>query len=80
MFIEHDITDDWESNFPDKLAKELLKLGYAQSGEDGVFKLPKAVSKQKCYRALVDRGYKWNKEVYNGFKKEYVDFEAFRPQ
>lgn len=80
MFIETEITDKWDALFPIKLADEIEKQGYTQSGNDGVFMLPNKVSNSQCYRDLVNSGYRWNKEVFKGFKKEYSNFKPFYPQ
>lgn len=80
MFLEKEISKQWDPLFPERLAKEIEELKYDQSGTDGVFKISKDISPLQCYRNLITIGYEWNREVVKGFKKEYTYFKVFSPQ
>lgn len=80
IFIESEISKNWDPQFPVNQASELEKQGYEQTGSDGVFKLPKTVSKHHCYKALIKKGYKQDKILTKSLKKEFPEYTIFYPK
>lgn len=79
MFLEKEITKNWDPLFPEKLATEIEKQTYSQTGTDGVFKIPEEITLSQCYKNLLTLGFDWNREVVNNFRKEYTYFKVFKP-